>query len=367
MDENKKKIIYDKIHEARKRAYRKHKLRGLFFEVTSRCNARCEHCGSSCGDFVPKDEVTVDEMKKVLDDVAAHYNPKEIMLYITGGEPLVKKDLFEFTDYANKLGFNWGMTSNGILIDKEVIKKIKKTNMATVSISLDGPKEIHEAFRKVPGAYDKIIKGIKLMQKCPNIVDLQITTVVNKKNIDHLDEIYKTVKKLGVKDWRIIQVDPIGRAKDNKEILLEPDQLKYMFNYIFEKRKADPDIRVRYGCGHFLGVELNNELMGKCYFCYTGSSIASILSNGDIFGCPDIERRPELIQGNIRKDSFVDVWEHRFKNYRRVNRTSNSKCRRCPDWKACGGDAFHTWDFENKKPNFCLREIFKEDFEEGKK
>ena len=95
-------------------------------EVTSRCNARCEHCGSSCGDFIPKDEITADELKRVLDDVASHYDASDVMIFVTGGEPLVRKDLFEIMDYANKLGFNWGMTSNGFLIDEKIVKKWKK-------------------------------------------------------------------------------------------------------------------------------------------------------------------------------------------------------------------------------------------------
>ena len=351
-------------YESRKLQYKKHNLSGLFLEVTSRCNARCEHCGSSCGDFIPKDEVKKEVLIAALDDIAKNYDPKKIGLYVTGGEPLVRKDLFEIMDHANKLGFPWGMTSNGMLITQEIVDKMVETNMKTISISLDGPREIHEKFRKVPGSFDNIINGIKMMQKCPSIKTIQITTVCNKRNIRYLDDVYKIVKKLGVKEWRIIQVDPIGRAKNNKEILLEPNELKYMFNYILNKRKEDPTMNFRYGCGHFLGNDLNIALMENCYFCFTGSRVASILSNGDIFGCPDIERRKELIQGNINKDSFSYVWKHGFKNYRTVNRTSNSKCKKCPDWKSCGGDAFHTWDFKNNKPNFCVREIFKEKYKD---
>ncbi len=350
--------VMESYYNYRKKEYKKHELKGLFLEVTSRCNARCEHCGSSCGDFVPKDEVTKEELCGVLDDIANHYDPHKIMLYVTGGEPLVKKDLFEIMDYANKLGFNWGMTTNGILIDEEVVKKMEQTNMKTVSVSIDGPKELHESFRKVPGAFDKIIKGLKLMLKCPTIVDVQVTTCVNKKNIDKLEDIYKVIKEIGIKNWRIIQVDPIGRAKNNDDLLLDGEGYRKMLRYMFNKRKEDPNMIISYACGHYFGPEINQALTGAIYACYTGYWIASILSNGDIFGCPDIERLPQLIEGNIRKDSFVDVWEHGFKRYRRIDRTSNKKCKACPDWKLCLGDAFHTWDFKNRKPNFCVREKF---------
>ena len=362
MDFNVDYDFVEDLYDFKKKAYKEHQLHSLFFEVTSRCNARCEHCGSSCGDFVPKDEITAEEMKGVLDDVAEHYNASEIMLFITGGEPLVKKELFEVMDYANKLGFNWGMTSNGFLIDEKVVKKMEETNMKTVSISIDGPRELHDSFRKVPGGFDKLCKGIKLMQKCPTIEDLQVTTCVNKKNIDYLEDIYKIVKDLGVTDWRLIEVDPIGRAKGNDDLLLDTEDYRRMLKFIFDKRREDPSIVYKYGCGHFLGNDLDIALMGHCYFCFTGYWVASILSNGDVFGCPDIERRPELIQGNIRDRKFSDIWEHEFKFYRSVNRTSNSKCKKCPDWKSCMGDAFHTWDWDENKPNFCVRELFKEDY-----
>lgn len=355
--------VVQSFYDYRKELYKKHELHYLFLELTSRCNARCEHCGSSCGDFVPKDEVTKEELFKVFDDIAAHYDPRKIILFATGGEPLVKKDIFEIMGYAAKLGFMWGMTSNGILIDEEVVKKMEETNMKTISVSLDGLKELHESFRRVPGSFDKIIKGLKLMQKCPTIVDIQVTTCVNKKNIDQLPEMLKLMKEIGIKDWRLIEVDPIGRAKGNNDLLLDAEGFKRMFSFMFKTRVENPDMKIMYGCGHYFGPNLNKQLIGNLFTCFTGFWGASILSNGDIFGCPDIERLPELIEGNIRKDSFVDVWEHGFKRYRKMDRTSNKKCKACPDWKLCLGDAFHTWDFKENKPNFCVREIFKEDLE----
>ena len=362
--EEKEKGLLDSIYDQKKRNYREHKLKFLFLELTLRCNARCEHCGSSCGDFIPKDEVTADEIKGVLDDIAAHYNPDDIMLNVTGGEPLVRKDLFDIMAYADSLGFSWTMTTNGILIDEEVVKKMEETHMYSVSVSLDGVKETHESFRRVPNSYEKILHGLKLMEASPVIQAVQVTTCVNKKNIDELPEIYKVVKNTGIHNWRIIEVDPIGRAKGNKDLLLDSDDLKRMFRFMFELRRNDPDMIIMYGCGHFWGNRLNQELIHAYYTCFTGFWVASILSNGDIFGCPDIERIPELIEGNIRKDSFVDVWEHRFKKYRSINRTSNSKCKKCPDWKVCTGDAFHTWDFHENKPNMCVREIFQEEYKQ---
>ena len=151
-------IYKDNFYEYRKRLNKLHPLRSLFFEMTLRCNARCEHCGSSCGDVIQKDEITKEEIFKVLEDIknAGIYNPRTVMLNITGGEPLLRQDLFEIMNYANKLGFDWGMVTNGVLISEKNIKKMMKTGMKTISISLDGMANTHESFRHLPkGSFDK--------------------------------------------------------------------------------------------------------------------------------------------------------------------------------------------------------------------
>ncbi len=347
----------DCIAEHRKKLYEHPVLKDLFIEVTSRCNARCEHCGSSCGDFIPKDEISAEELKKTLLDISKRYNAKDILLNITGGEPLVRKDLFDIMDYANSLGFRWGMTSNGMLITDEIIEKMKKTNMETISISIDGLKETHESFRKVPNSFDKIIDGIKKMQKVPSIKIVQVTTVANKKNLKELEQIYELMKELNIISWRVINVDPIGRAKGNSEILLDKDEYKYLFNFIKEKREENV-MNVEYGCSHYLGLDLEKELRDTYFICSAGLYVASILSNGDIFICPNVERRPEFIQGNIKTDNFVDVWENKFEIFRSDDRLKCDKCSKCPKWKYCLGDSFHTFNFDDRKPNFCINEIY---------
>lgn len=362
-----KKENMEKIYEYRKKLYENPRLYHLFLEVTSRCNARCEHCGSSCGDKIPTDEVSKEKLMETLKEVAEHYDASQILLNVTGGEPFLRKDLFEIMDYAVSLGFKWGVTSNGILINEELVKKIVKSGMSTISISIDGLKETHEAFRKVPGAWDKIIKGIKLMLKEPSIQCVQVTTVANKKNIDELEELYKIVQELGVKYWRVVNCDPIGRAKNNDDILLDAKGYRRLFKFIYEKRN-EKKIVVDYGCSHYLGLNTEKEIRDNYFFCMTGLYVGSILSNGDIFVCPNVERRPELIQGNINKDSFVEVWENKFKEFRHEKRTSCKSCLSCSHWKYCGGDSFHTWNFDDNKPNICIKKIYSEEKDKrGKK
>lgn len=362
----------DGYYNSKKDFAKQHPLMFLFFEVTLRCNAHCEHCGSSCGDKMPDDEITKEEIIGVLDDVAynSKYDPRNIMLNITGGEPLVRKDLFEIMKYAHYLGYNWGMVTNGILINEEIVDKMLDSGIYSVSVSLDGLEKTHESFRRVPGAFKKIINNIKLMHE-KHIPMVQVITCVNKKNIDELEEIHKLMVELQIQDWRIIEVDPIGRAKDNKDLLLDKDDYDRLYNYIIKMKNTNDGINISYGCGHFLGKRYEGKVRenGNPFYCSAGITTGCILSNGDMYVCPDVARRPEFVQGNIRKDSFVDVWENKYQIFRNPERTCNDKCKKCKDWKLCQGDGFHTWDFDKNKPCFCVREIWKEDYkdEEPKK
>ena len=346
------------VREKRKWAYEHPELKQLFLEVTSRCNARCEHCGSRCDAKEQGKEIEAEYLKKTLKEIADHYGAETVFLDVTGGEPLMRKDIFDILEYAVSLGFNWGMTSNGMLIDENMVKKLEKANMSTVSISIDGLKDTHEKFRKVPNCYEKILKGIKLMQESPVIKIVQVTTVANKKNLDELEDLYNLLVENGVKYWRVVNCDPIGRALDNDGILLDHEDFKFLFDFIKEKNNDGKMTEVTYGCSHYLGTNLEHEVRDSYFMCYTGLYVGSILSNGDMFVCPNVPRRKELIQGNIKTDSFVDVWENKYEFFRNEDRNACKKCKRCKHWNYCVGDSMHTWNFDKGEPNICLKDMF---------
>ena len=348
------------VRQKRQELYKHPKLNNLFLEVTSRCNARCEHCGSRCDGNEQGKEISAEDLKRTLKEISECYDPKGVFLQITGGEPLMRKDLFDILEYAVGLGFHWGMTTNGMLINKTMFDKIEKAKMSTVSVSIDGLKETHEAFRKVPNCYEKILKGIDMMIASPVIKIVQVTTVANKKNFDQLEDIYQLLLEHGVKYWRVVNCDPIGRANDNSDIFLDLDEYKKLFKFIEEKQAEGKMTEITYGCSHYLGFNEEGKIRPNYFMCLTGLTVGSILSNGDIFVCPNVPRRPELIQGNIKTDSFVNVWETKYEAFRNENRTSNKKCKRCKHWAYCGGDSFHTWDFDENKPSICLKPIFDE-------
>ncbi|MBP5706688.1 MAG: SPASM domain-containing protein, partial [Spirochaetales bacterium] len=115
------------------------------------------------------------------------------------------------------------------------------------------------------------------------------------------------------------------------DMLLTKDDYIRLFEFIRNKRIANEN--VTYGCGHYLGDEYEGELRDWFYMCIAGIQVASIASNGDILACLDIERRPELLQGNIKTDRFSDVWKNRFAFYRQDLGQKCAECQNCESYK----------------------------------
>ena len=348
-------------YQSKKTLSSKPRLYNLFWETSLRCNAKCKHCGSRAGENCNlKDELTTEEIEKALQSIADKYDASSILLNITGGEPLLRKDLFEVMDIAKKLGYHWGMTTNGMLITDKIIEKLKETGMTTVSISLDGLEKSHDTFRGVKGSFKKIIENIKKLRDAKFLNYIQITTVVNKLNIQELEEMYELIKSLQIDSWRIVNMDPIGRAQDNTDLALDKEDYKYLLDFIKRKRK-ESKLDVTYGCTHFVGMKYENEIRNHMFFCVTGFTTGSILYNGDIYVCPSVERRKELVQGNVKTDDFVEVWENKFQWIRDLNKLKCKECENCKNWKYCLGDSLDTWDFDHHRPKLCISKMIEGD------
>lgn len=346
------------IYEKKKYKSQNPNLRILFWETTLRCNALCKHCGSRAGEKNKyNDELTTDEIKQCFKTISQKMDSSKIFLNITGGEPLLREDLFDVMKYAKNLGFGWSMTTNGTLIDSNMVAKLKEAGLTSVSISIDGTEHTHDEFRGVKGYYNKSINAIKLLRDANFLDVLQITTVVNKNNINELEDLYKIISDLHVDSWRIMNIDPIGRARDNKDLELDKDEYKYLIHFIEQKRKKSK-FDVTSACTHYFGIKHEKETRCYMFQCIAGTEVGSILYNGDIFVCPNVERRPELIQGNIRKDDFCDIWKNKFEIFRDLDRYKKCKeCNECEDAKYCLGESLHTWNFDENKPNICMNKI----------
>ena len=331
------------------------KLTFLFFELTDQCNLGCRHCGSSCSGgnhaYLPFETV-----KKVLKRVADRYNPRQIMVCLTGGEPLLHPRCADVVRLSSELGFPVGITSNGTLIGDQTASALADAGLNTISISVDGIGETHDQFRNSKGCFERAIAGIKALQA--NGIEPQIMSVIHKQNLNQLEEMFSFFQSLDVYSWRLTNVDPIGRAREENELLLDGNDLKRLYDFIQRARMdGGGDMEVTYGCSHFVTLAYERMIRDSYFQCGAGTQVASITAQGEIVACLDIERRADLVQGTVWDDDFIDVWENKFQTFRRDRTEDSDICRNCEKRGICLGDATHTWDFDHKRPNYCVSKM----------
>lgn len=328
-------------------------LLNLFLEMTNQCNLRCRHCGSSCSAenavFLEKEKIA-----RLLRRVAQAYDLNHLTLTITGGEPLLHPDFFDIMEDAAALGFRWSMTTNATLITPQMAQRLRKAGMRTVAVSLDGLEEQHDMLRAMPGAYKKAVRGVKALQEAG--FNVQITTVVHHENIVSLQDMLKTYRAMGAASWKPINIEPIGRARDEAGLMLSTEEYRTLLEMIRrQRRRWGQKMEITFGCSHYLPPQYEKKVRSVPFRCGAGIFIASVRCNGDIGACLDIENRPELVQGNIDCDDFVDVWENRFEVFRKDRADLCSDCKTCDCRSACHGDSAHTWDWDENRPMICLR------------
>ena len=339
-------------------SYRQHltshpRLTYLFAELTNACNLRCLHCGSHCGG---EKAVFIDTslLLRSLETVAEDFVPRTVMICFTGGEQLLHSNFFHIAEKVVELGFPWGITTNGTLIDELAARKMKALGLHSVTISIDGLEETHDSLRQIPGAFQSAVSAVRRLRDAG--VPVQITSVIHSKNFHELKPLYQLMLDLDIASWRVINIEPIGRAEEHRELLLNRDQFFHLLRFIRELRYTSENrMDVCFGCSHYLPLDFEREVRDNYFLCGSGIYVGSILCNGDIFSCLDIPRRPDLIQGNVKDDRFSEVWYHGFREFR-MNRTElNEKCRFCSERDFCCADSTHTWNFEENEPKFCMK------------
>ena len=199
-----------------------------------------------------------------------------------------------------------------------------------------------------PGSYARAESAIALAAAAPRL-HFDVVTCVNKRNFSELEALFERLQALGVRQWRIFTVIPIGRAADDPDMQLRDEEFTALMEFIARKRKEipgqagddDKGMKVTFSCEGYLG-RYEGKVRDVPYFCHAGINIASILIDGRICACPNIDR-DAFSQGNIYEDDFFDVWEHRFQPFRDRRWTRKGRCADCPVWRDCLGNGMHNW------------------------
>jgi radical SAM enzyme (rSAM/lipoprotein system) len=267
------------------------------------------------------------------------YKANSITVVITGGEPLLRKDLPHCGRLLRENGFRWGIVTNGFAYDAEIHSKLLSAGMGAITLSLDGFKDSHNWLRSNENSFGKALQALDLITSASRLF-YDVVTCVNPKNINELAEFKDFLLSKNVKSWRLFTIAPIGRAENNPDLQLTNIQLKQLMDFIAQSR-MDKRMDIKFGCESFVGA-YEKKVRDSYFFCRAGINIASILIDGSISACPNINRH--FVQGNIYKDRFLDVWENEFKVMRDRTWTKTGICLNCRDYKNCTGGAMHLWN-----------------------
>ena len=270
------------------------------------------------------------------------------MIVLTGGEPFLRNDLEEVGVNLYRRGFPWGIVTNGMLLNEQKLNLLLDSGLRAVTVSLDGLEDSHNWLRGNKTSYQKAVAAIRLLPKTTDL-KYDVVTCVNRMNYGELNQVRDLLIDMGVAEWRIFTIFPVGRAKDNEMLQLESSEFKSLFDFIKETRKAGK-IKLSYGCEGFLG-NYEGEVRDNFFFCRAGINIGSILADGSISACPSL--RDNFIQGNIYQDNFAEVWKNRFEKYRDRSWTQTGLCAECEFYKHCEGNGLHLRNEKTGELLFC--------------
>ena len=304
----------------------------ISWNMTFACNLRCPHCYMDAGERAGKRELSTEEGKTLIDQIAEVSKP---ILILSGGEPLLRKDVFELARYATEKGLIVAMGTNGTLITDSVARDLKSSGVKAVAVSLDSSiPERHDEFRGVKGAWKRALEGIDACIE--NGVGVQVNTTVTQQNYDEIDDIMALAEKHGAGMFHLFFLVPTGRGKEIKDI--SPEMYEQMIEGVLEKvASAKYNLNVRPVCApQFMriasqkGLNLDQWTRG----CIAGLTYCRIYPTGEVTPCPYLP----IKLGNIRETHFGEIWFgspvlNALRNFDNLK----GKCGVCEYRDICGG------------------------------
>ena len=339
----------------------------IAWEVTRSCNLNCKHCRADAHNMKYEGEFTTEECFKLIDNISSFSKP---IIILTGGEPMMRNDIFDITEYGTKKGLKMVMAPCGMLVTKENAKKMLNAGIKRISLSLDGAtKESHDSFRRVDGAFDMVLKAAENAKKAG--LEFQVNTTITKHNYKEIDKIFELAIKLGAVSFHPFLLVSTGRAKDMKDEEISPNEYEKILRWIYENREKS-NLKLKPTCaphyyrifhqkekekGEKVSVETHGlDAMTKG--CMGGQSFAFISYTGkvQICGFLDVEC------GDVRKENynFKKIWETSpvFLDMRDIDKY-HGRCGYCEYRKVCGGCRARayavTGDYLAEEP-YCIYE-----------
>ena len=326
----------------------------IAWEVTRFCLLSCKHCRAAAKATPYSGELSTQECYKLLDNIASFSRP---IIILTGGEPMMRPDIYDIAAYGHGLGLPMVMAPCGILIDDETAAKIVTSGISRISISLDGATaESHDAFRGVEGAFEGTLAGLEAAKRAG--LEFQINTTVSKHNLAELEAIRELAIKLGARVFNPFFLVPTGRGKEMADQEISPEQYEQTLRWLAEKQNS-PDIMQRVTCApHYQRIVRQLHIGGphQVKGCMGGQSFAFISHRGKVQICGFLE----LECGDLRRENldFRKIWETSevFQRLRDLD-SYHGRCGYCEFRKVCGGCRARSYamtgDYLAEEP-YCL-------------
>jgi heme b synthase len=318
-------------------------LRLVAWETTRNCNLACKHCRASA-DLGPFDgELDTAAAFRLLDQIAELGRP---IVILTGGEPLLRDDIFDIARYGTDKGLRMVMAPNGTLITPEHARNMAASGIKRISVSLDGAtREKHDDFRGVPGAFEGALRGIELAKEAG--IEFQINTTISKLNLDQIPKIQALAVKLGAVAHHIFLLVPTGRGKYMIGQEIDAREYEETLNWFYDQRDKTP-LQLKATCApHYYRIlrqrareegkkvtfeshgldAVTRGCLGGCGFCF-------ISHRGVVQPCGFLQ----VDSGNVTRESFADIWRGSkvflaLRNYDDLK----GKCGECEYKRVCGG------------------------------
>lgn len=301
----------------------------VIWDCTRRCNLACEHCGASKERYAT--ELSTAQLRDVIDQLAA-LGVKSLV--VTGGEPLLRRDLLEVLDYAWQRGLKSGIATNGFLLDAPLARQFHEAGVHSVQVSLDGLAETHNAIRHNPQSFARAVAALAGAREA-GIPLVSVATTVTSRNLAELEGLHAFLAVQGVRLWRLAVALPIGRAEGGG-LLLEGAQLVELLEFV--RRRQSAALRLYIGENlPFLG-DWETRVRDTPLFCPIGFGVCCIGVDGYVRGCPEQPDTPENREGSVLERPFADIWQQGFGRYRRREiREQDAACGACSAWGRCFG------------------------------
>jgi heme b synthase len=313
------------------------------WEVTRNCNLACVHCRAAAHMGPYEGELDTKACFNLLDEIAATGKP---IVILTGGEPLLRPDIYEIAAYGTQKGLRMVMAPNGTLVTEQAAKNLKEAGIARISISLDGAGPgIHDRFRGVEGAFEGALKGIENAKKAG--LDFQINTTITQQNLGDIEATQNLAVKLGAVAHHIFLLVPTGRGKYILDQEISAAQYEDTLNWFYDQAGQLP-LQLKATCApHYYrilrqrakeeGKTVTYETHGLDAVtrgCLAGTGFCFISHVGRVQPCGFLD----LDCGNVIEQPFSKIWKESeiFNNLRDFS-ALKGKCGKCQYKRVCGG------------------------------